>query len=145
MNNKNFKQVINAVLNIRGMKAAELADAIETSRSNLSSRMSNGSFTMDMLEKMSAVLKADIIYHAENWTGSLTKSEIRYQPHTPATSLASESANPYPKKIVIELDPEEAKEIIIKQTQTIDEMRKQLEQLQRTFSEYLSSHGQDKK
>ena len=114
-------ETVRMLLSEHQISQAELARQLNTTASNLSDRIRANSFTSKMIDDISSIFKVNIrgVFH------ELKKGETL----TSAIDLHKLDSIPGSNKIVLELTPEEIKEIILNQNRTNQELRDEIKKL----------------
>lgn len=114
-------ETIRMLLSENQISQAELARQLNTTASNLSDRIRANSFTSKMIEDISTVFKVNIrgVFHELKKGESLTQ----------AIDMHKLDSLPGSNKIVLELTPEEIKEILLNQNRTNQELRDEIKKL----------------
>jgi transcriptional regulator with XRE-family HTH domain len=110
--------VVSALLNQRKMTQNELARELDTTTSNLSTRLKVGSMKSGMIKKISEFFDVDILDFIRRYESGESIQEIL---NTPEKKIL--------ESIELELSPEEVKEVLLNAKRDQEELKEEFHQL----------------
>lgn len=127
--------VVRVLIKERALNQSEVARRINTSVSNFNDRLRRNSFTPAMIEKLSELLKTDIVVVHRKMKQGVSLND--------AMEMAEIQSNSTPGKMVIELSPEEVKELLINQARTNQQQQQEIQKLMDKIEKLLAKDSSE--
>lgn len=125
-----YVTVINTLLNKKRMTRAELAPVLQVSRQAVYKKFNTNKFTAADLHALNAFFNVDIMKIASKAGNEIDVLNMVNDPAVQYERTADYTIN---------LSSEEAKEILLAQTRTINDLRAQMDELRKQFLEFKKS------
>lgn len=113
-----LKTVITAILNQRKMTQNELARELDTTTSNLSSRLKVGSMKSSMIKRISEILKVDLLDMIQRHEQGESLQSILEKPNSKSLEI-----------IELSLTPDEVREALLYTKKEQEELKQDFQQL----------------